>query len=115
MDDVVDVRGGLIPEPGRTSSVDPEETSPWEQVAPRLIDKADWLRFESYMGEIFTTFGMDRNTPGTERSPERYLKALYDATAGYEGDAKLLTTFVHQSAGFERTITTGQTACCAHC
>jgi len=62
-------------------------------VAPRPIDNADWLRFQGYMAEIFTTFGMERNTPGTERSPERFLKALYDATAGYEGDAKLLTAF----------------------
>jgi GTP cyclohydrolase IA len=89
---VVDLRG-LIPEPGRTSSVDPEETSPWEQVTPRPIDNADWLRFQGYMAEIFTTFGMEPHTPGTERSPERFLKALYDATAGYEGDAKLLTAF----------------------
>ena len=90
---VVDLRGGLTPEPGRTLSVDPEETSPWEQVAPRQIDTADWLRFQGYMAEIFTTFGMEPNTPGTERSPERFLKALYDATAGYGGDAKLLTAF----------------------
>jgi GTP cyclohydrolase I len=90
---VVDLRDGLIPEPGRASSVDPAETSPWEQVAPRPIDNADWLRFQGYMAEIFTTFGMERNTPGTERSPERFLTALYDATAGYEGDAKLLTAF----------------------
>ena len=90
---VADLRGGLIPEPGRASSVDPEETSPWEQVAPRLIDDADWRRFQGYMGEIFTVFGMERDTPGTERSPERFLKALYDATSGYEGDAKLLTAF----------------------
>ena len=90
---VVDLRGGLTPQPGRASSVDPEETSPWEQVAPRPIDNADWLRFQGYMAEIFTTFGMEPNTPGTERSPERFLEALYDATAGYEGDAKLLTAF----------------------
>ncbi len=90
---VVDLRGDLITEPGPSSSVGPEETSPWEQVAPRPIDSADWLRFQGYMAEIFTTFGMERNTPGTERSPERFLKALYDATAGYEGDAKLLTAF----------------------
>jgi len=45
------------------------------------------------MGEIFTTFGMEPDTPGTERTPERFLKALHDATAGYEGDPKLLTAF----------------------
>jgi GTP cyclohydrolase IA len=83
----------MVPEPGRTSAVDPEETSPWEQVTPRPVDSVDWLRFQGYMAEIFATFGMEPHTPGTERSPERFLKALYDATAGYEGDAKLLTAF----------------------
>lgn len=89
----VEIRGGLIPEPGRLSSVDPEETTPWEQVSPRRIETADWIRFQGYMGEIFATFGMARDSPATKRSPERFLKALYDATAGYEGDHKLLTTF----------------------
>ena len=36
-------------------------------------------------GEIFTTFGVNLGTPGTERTPARFLKALYDATSGYEG------------------------------
>lgn len=90
---LVEIRGGLIPEPGRTSSVDPEETTPWEQVRPRQVAEEDWRRFRGYMGEIFSTFGMQLGTPGTERTPERFLKALYDATAGYEGDAKLLTAF----------------------
>jgi len=90
---LVEIRGRLIPEPGPTSPVAPEETTPWEQVSPRRIDDADWRRFEGYMGEIFTTFGMEPDTPGTERTPERFLKALHDATAGYEGDPKLLTAF----------------------
>ena len=90
---LVEIRGGLIPEPGRTSSVDPEETTPWEQVHPRQVADVDWQRFRGYMGEIFSTFGMQLGTPGTARTPERFLKALYDATAGYEGDAKLLTAF----------------------
>jgi GTP cyclohydrolase I len=75
---LVEIQGRLIPEPGSAS---------------RRIDDADWRRFEGYMGEIFTTFGMEPDTPGTERTPERFLKALYDATAGYEGDPKLLTAF----------------------
>ena len=45
------------------------------------------------MAEIFAAFGMDLETPATERTPERFLKALYDATDGYEGDHKLLTAF----------------------
>ena len=61
--------------------------------APRLIEAADWQRFEGYVGEIFTALGMDLDTPGTERTPERFLQALYDVTAGYDGDPKLLTAF----------------------
>jgi GTP cyclohydrolase I len=71
----------------------PEEAAGWEQVAPRAIAAEDWQRFEDSMEEIFVAFGMEFDTPGTERSPQRFLKALYDATSGYEGDHKLLTAF----------------------
>jgi GTP cyclohydrolase I len=63
------------------------------EAAPRLIEAADWQRFEGYVGEIFAALGMNLDTPGTERTPERFLRALYDVTAGYEGDPKLLTAF----------------------
>lgn len=66
--------------------------SPTEAV-PRLIEASDWQRFEGYVGEILTALGMDLDTPGTERTPERFLRALSDVTAGYEGDPKLLTAF----------------------
>jgi len=89
---VVGMRGGLVPGPTQPST-DPEETTRWEQVAPRTVETADWRRFEGYLAEIFATLGMELDTPGTRRSPERFLKALYDATAGYEGDPKLLTAF----------------------
>jgi GTP cyclohydrolase I len=88
---VIGMRGALIPSATQPST-DPEETR-WEQVAPRRIAAADWQRYEGYMGEVFAAFGMELGTPGTERSPERFLKALYDSTAGYEGDPKLLTVF----------------------
>ena len=90
---LAEIRGALIPEPGRTSSVDSEETTPWEQVRPRQVSDVDWQRFRGYMGEIFSAFGMQPDTPGTVRTPERFLKALYDATSGYEGYVKLLTAF----------------------
>jgi GTP cyclohydrolase I len=89
---VVDFRGGLIPGAARPSG-DPEEASAWEQVRPRQVEPEDWLRFQQSIAEIFTACGMSLDTPGTERTPERFLKALYDATAGYEGDHKLLTAF----------------------
>jgi GTP cyclohydrolase I len=60
---------------------------------PRRIEPATWQRFEGYVGEIFEALGMELGTPGTERTPERFLRALYDATTGYDGDPKLLTAF----------------------
>jgi GTP cyclohydrolase I len=64
-----------------------------ERLAPPRVAPADWARFERSVAEILTAFGLAPDTPGTERTPERFLKALYDATAGYEGDHKLLTAF----------------------
>jgi len=78
---------------------DPEETVAWEHSAPRRLAEGDWTRFEGYMTEIFTAFGMDLETPGTERTPERFLRAMYDSTLGYEGDPKLLTAFPTECRG----------------
>jgi GTP cyclohydrolase I len=72
---------------------DSDEATLWEQAVPRRIDSTDWSRFEQSIAEIFTAFGMDIDAVGTERTPARFLRALYDATAGYEGDHKLLTAF----------------------
>src|SRR6185437_1500789 len=84
--------GRLVPGPERLAS-DPEELDNWEHVSPRHVSVDDWRRFQSYMAEIFATFGMDLQQPGTQRTPERFLKAIYDATAGYEGDHNALTAF----------------------
>lgn len=84
---------------GIPSRGDPEETSRWERVSPRQISGEQWRRFESHMAEIFEAFGMDLDTPGTRATPTRFLKALFDATAGYEGDEKLLTAFPTECRG----------------
>jgi GTP cyclohydrolase I len=60
---------------------------------PRQIAPEDWLRFRGYVEEVFTALGMDLDTPGTRETPERFLRALFDSTAGYDGDPKLLTAF----------------------
>jgi GTP cyclohydrolase IA len=78
---------------------DPEETTEWETVAPRRIERQDWERYKSYMAEIFTALGMDLESPGTQRTPERFLGALYESTSGYEGDPKLLTAFPTECRG----------------
>lgn len=93
----------LVPETGPTGGtnvlVDPEETSVWEQISPRVITAEQWDRFEGHMSEIFTAFGMDMNTPGTLNTPERFLRALFDSSSGYEGDPKLLTAFPTECRG----------------
>lgn len=78
---------------------DPEDEVRWEAVHPRRISREQWRRFEGYMAEILDAMGMDLDTPGTARTPERYLRALLDSTEGYEGDAKLLTAFPTECRG----------------
>src|SRR5258708_16457706 len=88
-----------------TLAFDPEETTHWEQIKPRKIEPEQWQRFEGYAAEIFEAFGMDLDTPGTLTTPKRYLRALFDATSGYEGDPKLLTAFPTECpAGPARTL-----------
>lgn len=56
-------------------------------------------RFEGFMAEIFTAFGMDLNTPATADTPRRFVRAMFDATSGYDGDPKLLTAFETECRG----------------
>jgi GTP cyclohydrolase I len=67
-------------------------------LAPREIDPRAWRRYEAAVAEILTAFGMPPDTPGTRGTPERFLRALYDATSGYDGDEKLLTAFPTEAA-----------------
>ena len=39
------------------------------------------------------------DTEGTRSSPRRFVRAMYEATAGYEGDPKLLTAFPTECRG----------------
>jgi GTP cyclohydrolase I len=78
---------------------DPEDTTPWEGVAPRDLDPKVQERFEGVVAEIFSAFGMDLDTPATQDTPRRFLKALFDSTMGYEGDPKLLTAFPTECRG----------------
>jgi GTP cyclohydrolase I len=71
----------------------------WADVEPRQISPEEWRRYEGHLGEIFAALGMDLDTPGTRETPRRFLQALYDATAGYEGDPKLLTAFPAERSG----------------
>jgi hypothetical protein len=52
----------------------------------RRLDEADWARYEGYVSEILASFGLDLATPGTAATPRRFLRAIWDATEGYDGD-----------------------------
>jgi GTP cyclohydrolase I len=67
---------------------------PWHgRHRPREISDADWRRYERYVAEIFSALGMELDTAGTRETPQRFLRALHEATAGYDGDEKLRTAF----------------------
>jgi GTP cyclohydrolase I len=60
---------------------------------PRDISPEQWERYERHVAEILAALGMDLDTPGTRDTPGRFLRALFDATSGYDGDPKLRTAF----------------------
>jgi GTP cyclohydrolase I len=66
---------------------------------PRSGADEQMQKFEGYIAEIFTAFGMDLTSPATVDTPRRFLKAMSDATSGYEGDPKLLTVFDTECRG----------------
>jgi GTP cyclohydrolase I len=68
-------------------------------VRHRDLSDEQWREFEGYVAKIFSAFGMELETPGTRGTPRRFLRALFDATEGYEGDAKLLTAFPTECKG----------------
>jgi GTP cyclohydrolase IA len=65
----------------------------------RHIPDEQMNRFEAYMAEIFSSFGLDLNTDATKDTPRRFIKALLDATEGYDGDPKLLRVFETECRG----------------
>jgi GTP cyclohydrolase I len=65
----------------------------------RHISDEQARKFERYIGEIFSAYGMDLNTPATRDTPRRFIQALFDATDGYDGDPKLLKVFSTECRG----------------
>jgi GTP cyclohydrolase IA len=62
-------------------------------VAPRTITLGQWRRYEGHMQEIFAAMGMPVGRPATTDTPRCFLRAIFDATSGYEGDEKVVTAF----------------------
>jgi GTP cyclohydrolase I len=83
-------------------NTEPAVVLPWhrrDEPEPREIGEAEWRRLEGHAAEILAALGMDLDTPGTRDTPARFVRALYDATAGYDGDRKLLTAFPTEGDG----------------
>ncbi len=66
---------------------------------PRHISEEQMRKFENDVSSILTAFGLDLDTPATRDTPRRFLRAMFDATEGYEGDPKLLTVFETECRG----------------
>lgn len=63
------------------------------------ISAQDFARYEASLAEIFTALGMKIDSPGTRDTPRRFMRALFDATEGYDGDPKLVTVFPTECYG----------------
>jgi GTP cyclohydrolase I len=69
------------------------------QLQTRHISDEEFDRYQKYIAEILSAFGMDLTTPSTKDTPRRFIKALYEATEGYDGDPKLLRVFSTECRG----------------
>ncbi len=57
------------------------------------FSRPEEIKFEEYIAEIFSRLGMDVTLPGTQNTPQRWLRAMMEMTSGYEGDPKIETVF----------------------
>jgi len=65
----------------------------------QISDETVPLKFEGYIAEIFSAYGLDLDTPATLRPRDVSSKRLFDATDGYDGDPKLLKVFSTECRG----------------
>ena len=81
--------------------LEPDEEELERQMAlhRRRVSDEQIRRFEGYVAEMLTTFGMDLDTPSTRDTPRRFVRALFDVTAGYDGDPKLIKVFQTECRG----------------
>ena len=82
-----------------TTDLNPEDFESAMGINRRQVPAEQISRFEGYVAEIFAAFGMDLDTPATEETPRRFIKAMFDATEGYDGDPKLLKVFQTECRG----------------
>jgi GTP cyclohydrolase I len=88
---------GLPPRAAVTLPVDLDD--PIVRGRREAIAPEDFTRFEGHLAEILTALGMDLATPGTLDTPRRLMRALFDATEGYDGDPNLGAVFPTECYG----------------
>jgi len=81
------------------SDPDDQEFLEAMKLSQRQISDEQALKFEGYIAEIFSAYGLDLNTPATHDTPRRFINALFEATDGYDGDPKLLKVFDTECRG----------------
>jgi GTP cyclohydrolase I len=79
--------------------IDDEEFHAAMRLRRRQIPTEQMRKFEGYIAEIFSAFGLDLNTAATRETPRRFVQALFDATEGYDGDPKLIKVFGTECRG----------------
>jgi GTP cyclohydrolase I len=72
---------------------EPISLLPVFELRQRHVSPEQMRRFERNMREMFAAFGMEVDTPSTTLTPQRFVRALYESTQGYDGDPKLVTLF----------------------
>jgi len=69
------------------------------ELQKRPVTNEQLRKYEGYAAEIFSAMGLDCDTPATVDTPRRFIRALFDATEGYDGDPKLLKVFATECRG----------------
>ncbi|MEU8875970.1 hypothetical protein AB0D24_33435 [Streptomyces javensis] len=60
----------------------------WATARPRRISPDSGGGFEEHMREVPTAPDMPHGTPSAVDTPRQFLRVLYEATSGYEGDTR---------------------------
>jgi hypothetical protein len=77
--------------PGELDDFLEENGNDWQRVRPRKIHAEQLARLEEHTREIFETLGMDLSSPGTARTPRRFIKAVGQLVAEQLLDELFLT------------------------
>ena len=98
-DQLTNAFGPILATCSASSVPDLEEVQAVLALRSRQLSNDQLHALERHASEILATLGLDLATPGTHGTARRFIRALIDATAGYDGDPKLLTVFPTECHG----------------